>query len=80
MHMWLCVSCVSVHAVCLPVWCLLVTSTFSLFVISKLQVLQITAIGIPGVVASWLVPLNFGSLTLVWGFLVDLLPPILGVE
>jgi len=24
--------------------------------------------------------LNFGSVTLVWGFLADLLPPILGVE
>jgi len=43
-------------------------------------VLQITAVGVSCVVASWLVPLNFGSVTLVWGFLVDSLPPILGVE
>jgi hypothetical protein len=32
------------------------------------------------VVASWVVLLNFGNVTLVWGFLVVLLPPILGVE
>ena len=32
------------------------------------------------VVASWVVLLNFGNMTLVWGFLVVLLPPILGVE